>query len=77
MKIGKMRLQMEKAEKKLHRLKSNQLLRDLCSETSFSLAHFVQPIFDNEGVNDNEEIIGLKIISLCLLKTVLNKLMMI
>ena len=60
MKIGKMRLQMEKAEKRLHRLKSNQLLRDLCSETSFSLAHFVQPIFVNEGVNDNEEIIGLK-----------------
>tara|TARA_Y100001970_G_scaffold231206_1_gene287332 strand:+ start:850 stop:1842 length:993 start_codon:yes stop_codon:yes gene_type:complete len=60
MKIGKMRLQMKKAEKKLHRLKTNQLMRDLCSETSFSLSHFVQPIFVNEGIIDNKEIIGLK-----------------
>tara|TARA_B100000886_G_C20424176_1_gene493072 strand:+ start:484 stop:1461 length:978 start_codon:yes stop_codon:yes gene_type:complete len=55
-----MRLQMKKVEKKLHRLKSNQLLRDLCSETNFSLSHFVQPIFVSEGVNDNQEITGLK-----------------
>mgnify|MGYP001309095302 FL=1 len=60
MKIGKMRLQMEKAEKKLHRLKSNQIMRDLCAETSFSLSHFVQPIFVNEGIIDNKEIIALK-----------------
>ncbi len=51
---------MKKVEKKLHRLKSNQLLRDLCSETNFSLSHFVQPIFVSEGVNDNQEITGLK-----------------
>mgnify|MGYP002818143019 FL=1 len=51
---------MKKVEKKLHRLKSNQLLRDLCSETNFSLSHFVQPIFVSEGANDNQEITGLK-----------------
>jgi len=51
---------MKKVEKKLHRLKSNQLLRDLCSETSFSLSHFVQPIFINQSVSKKQEIIGLK-----------------
>ena len=51
---------MKKVEKKLHRLKSNQLLRDLCSETSFSLSHFVQPIFINQSVSRKQEIIGLK-----------------
>ena len=51
---------MERVEKKLHRLKSNQILRDLCSETNFSLSHFVQPVFVNESIINNEEILGLK-----------------
>ena len=51
---------MKKNEKKLHRLKASQLLRDLCSETNFSLSHFVQPIFINENMLDRDEITGLK-----------------
>ena len=51
---------MKRVEKKLHRLKSNQILRDLCSETNFSLSHFVQPVFVNESIINNEEILGLK-----------------
>ena len=51
---------MERVEKKLHRLKSNQILRDLCSETNFSVSHFVQPVFVNESIINNEEILGLK-----------------
>ena len=51
---------MERVEKKLHRLKSNQILRDLCSETNFSVSHFVQPAFVNESIINNEEILGLK-----------------
>ena len=46
--------------KKLHRLKSNQILRDLCSETNFSVSHFVQPVFVNESIINNEEILGPK-----------------
>mgnify|MGYP003309311982 CR=1 FL=1 len=45
---------MERVEKKLHRLKSNQILRDLCSETNFSVSHFVQPVFVNESIINNE-----------------------
>ena len=58
--IGKMRLPMNKVDKKLHRLKSNKLLRDLCSETDFTKANFVQPLFVNESLSKKEEIIGLK-----------------
>ena len=45
---------MERVEKKLHRLKSNQILRDLCSETNFSVSHFAQPVFVNESIINNE-----------------------
>ena len=47
--IGKMRLPMSKVSKKLHRLKSNKIFRDLCSETDFTKANFVQPLFVNEA----------------------------
>ena len=58
--IGKMRLPMSKVSKKLHRLKSNKIFRDLCSETDFTKANFVQPLFVNEASGNKEEIIGLK-----------------
>ena len=58
--IGRMRLPMKKIDKRLHRLKSNKLLRDLCSETDFTISHFVQPIFTNESIGNKEEILGLK-----------------
>ncbi len=58
--IGKMRLPMSQVDKKLHRLKSNKFLRDLCSETDFTKANFVQPLFVNESIVNKEEIIGLK-----------------
>ena len=51
---------MSKVSKKLHRLKSNKIFRDLCSETDFTKANFVQPLFVNEALRNKEEIIGLK-----------------
>ena len=51
---------MSQVDKKLHRLKSNKFLRDLCSETDFTKANFVQPLFVNESIVNKEEIIGLK-----------------
>ena len=58
--IGKMRLPMNNVDKKLHRLKGNKFLRDLCSETDFTRSNFVQPIFVNETITNKEEILGLK-----------------
>ena len=58
--IGKMRLPMNNVDKKLHRLKGNKFLRGLCSETDFTRANFVQPIFVNESIINKEEILGLR-----------------
>jgi porphobilinogen synthase len=41
------------------RMRRSAHLRDLCSETSFTLAHFVQPIFVVEGLEATEPIPGL------------------
>jgi porphobilinogen synthase len=42
------------------RLRRSAHLRDLCAETSFTLAHFVQPIFVVEGLDGTEPIPGLE-----------------
>ena len=41
------------------RMRRSAHLRDLCAETSFTLAHFVQPIFVVEGLEGTEAIPGL------------------
>ena len=41
------------------RLRRSAHLRDLCAETSFTTAHFVQPIFVVEGLEQTEPIPGL------------------
>ena len=41
------------------RLRQTGHLRDLCAETSFTIAHLVQPIFIVEGLRDSEAIPGL------------------
>jgi porphobilinogen synthase len=57
---GKVELSMSEIKKNLHRMKSNKFLRDLCSETNFTIAHFVQPLFTSELVDEKEKIEGLK-----------------
>src|SRR5688500_20162128 len=41
------------------RLRQTAHLRDLCAETSFTIAHLVQPIFIVEGLRDSDAIPGL------------------
>jgi porphobilinogen synthase len=41
------------------RLRQNAHLRDLCAETSFTAAHFVQPVFVVEGLAGREAVPGL------------------
>ena len=41
------------------RLRQTSHLRDLCAETSFTLAHLIQPIFVVEGLDATEAIPGL------------------
>ncbi|MEQ1878511.1 MAG: porphobilinogen synthase [Bdellovibrionia bacterium] len=42
------------------RLRSNQHIRDLCAENTFTIGQLVQPLFFVEGISKDEEIPGLK-----------------
>lgn len=46
--------------KRLHRLRFNSHIRDLCSQTDFTLAHLIQPLFVVEGLNDPESLSSLR-----------------
>ena len=41
------------------RLRQTAHLRDLCAETTFTAAHFIQPIFVVEGLTGREPVQGL------------------
>lgn len=45
--------------KRLQRLRYNQHIRDLCSETNFSVSQLIQPLFLVEGLSEDENIPGL------------------
>lgn len=46
--------------KRLMRLRGSQHLRDLCAETEFNRAQLIQPFFVVEGLNEQEQIAGLR-----------------
>jgi len=46
--------------KRLHRVRQNQLIRDLCAQGEFTAAQLIQPLFVVEGLKDKEEIPGLR-----------------
>lgn len=46
--------------KRLQRLRYSNHMRDLLSETQFSRAQLIQPLFTAEGISSNEEITGLR-----------------
>lgn len=46
--------------KRLMRLRSSPLLRDLCAETEFTTSHLIQPLFAVDGISGETPIPGLK-----------------
>ncbi len=46
--------------KRLQRLRYSQNIRDLVAETEFSTTQLIQPLFIVEGINADEDILGLK-----------------